>query len=427
MKLFKLLYKMTSWILPSKRQRISYKAICTYLDLKDKINNAQENYKKVLKRLKDTNDKIKVVFLVRENQKWSYQSLYEKLEHSDKFTPLVVVSILELARKGKDKTRNNIEETYNFFKSRGMNVDYAYKNGEYADLKEFKPDIVFYDQPWDLPEIHHPKYVSEFALTCYTSYGCDLVDCPEDYTSIFHRFMYKFFVEHELNVKRFYSYNKENIKNCVVVRYPKFEEYYEDNEKCDIWKDNDKFKIIYAPHHSLDKKGLRLSTFKQNGRFILELAQKHPETTWVFKPHPRLKYALLRTKTMTEDEIKNYFDEWARIGAVYEDGNYINLFKTSDLMITDGCTFLAEYLPSEKPLIRLVNKKGVQLNALGKKLSKGFYCTYKNSELKKLLECLVVNKEDEKQSIRKEIAKEILNYKKGETIYKYLSKMIEVE
>jgi len=379
-----------------------------------KLFLVKKRYKKIIKNLQNniTARKLKVIFLIRENQKWTYQSLYEEFEKSDKFEPLVLVSLLTLAAKGKDKTRNNLEENYEFFKSRNINVDYAYKNGKYVDLKEFKPDIVFYDQPWDLPEIHKPFNVSKFALTYYCSYSYELIDCPDDYTSDFHRFLCGFFVEHELNIKRYASYNKENIKNCVAVGYPKLDEYFEDTKECDIWKNKDKIKVIYAPHHSLDKKGLKLATFKENGLFILELAKSHPETEWVFKPHPRLKYALLKNKIMNENEINAYFKEWEKIATVYEKGDYFDIFKSSDLMISDCCSFLAEYLLTGKPLIRPINKRSVPLNDLGKEITKGCYFTSNNIQLEEIFEDIVVNKNDYKKEEREVLINKIVDLNK---------------
>ena len=168
------------------------------------------NYKKILTRVQNKKGKIRVLFLVRENQKWSYQSLYELLEKDEKFEPLVVVSILEIARKGKDKTRQNIDETYRFFRSRGMETEFAYKKGKYVDLREFNPDIIFYDQPWDLPKIHQPQEVSKFALTCYASYSYELLNNRDDYTPSFHRLLNTFFVEDKINLERYESYKSGN-------------------------------------------------------------------------------------------------------------------------------------------------------------------------------------------------------------------------
>ena len=217
------------------------------------LYKCQKNYKNKLKELKNKKP-VKVIFLVRENQKWQYQTLYQLLEEDKNFEPLVLVSLLYLVHKGKDKTRNNLEENYNFFKERNINVDYAYKNGEYINLKEFKPDIVFYDQPWDLPKIHNIPEVSNYALTCYAPYGCEILDCKSDYTQDFHKLLFKFFVGNNDCLERYESYKKHNSNNCIVTGYPKLDAYFEPVRQKNIWKDENKFKIIYAPHHSFDKK-----------------------------------------------------------------------------------------------------------------------------------------------------------------------------
>lgn len=419
--------KLTSWLIPARDLRVRYRDFWTYLDFKDELAGTELNYQNVLEGIRNKKDKIKVLFLVRENQKWTYQSLYEIFENSENFEPIIGISLLELARKGKDKTRNNLDENFIFFKNRGMNVEYVYKDDEYVDLREFKPDIVFYDQPWDLPSIHHPKNVSKFALTFYSSYGYEIVKCPEDYTINFHRFLYRFFVEHEYNIQRYEQYYKGNSKNCVAVGYPKLDGYFKEKKSCNIWKDGSKLKIIYAPHHSLEKKGLRLATFDKNGKYILELAKKHPETTWVFKPHSRLKYALLRTKTMTKKEVDEYFNEWAKIGTVYENGNYIDLFRSSDLMITDSCSFLAEYLPTEKPLIRLINKHGIKPNKLGEKITKGYYFAKNNSDIELLFSDIIKNGNDSKKIVRKELINEIMDSSEmsSDKVYKCILKCLE--
>ena len=400
MNTFRNFYKLTSWVLPTKHLKLRYKDFCTSLDLRKDLIITQENYKNVLARLKNKKDKIRVIFLIRENQKWTYQSVYEKFDKSEKFEPLILVSLLELVAKGKDKTRNNLEENYNFFKSKGMNVDYAYKNGQYIDLKKFEPDIVFYDQPWELPNMHKPQQVSEYALTCYCSYSYEIIDNREHYLFEFHRFLYRFFVDDNSNLLRYEKYLRGNSKNCYVVGYPKLDKYNECKDVRSPWKNQNAVKIIYAPHHSLDNNGLRLSTFKQNGKFILELAKSHPETEWILKPHPRLKYALLKNNLMTKDEIDEYFNEWEKIGAVYNKGDYIDLFKTSDLMITDCGSFLAEYLPSKHPIIHLKNKKSVNMNKLGKKIDNEYYQVNNCSELEEVFDLLVLKKNDYKKETR---------------------------
>lgn len=400
---------------------------------KDRANfkQAQKNYSIILKRLRNkynSNQKIKVVFIVSENQKWSYQRLYELLDNSDKFEPIVLISLLIQVHDGRDTTRNNLEDNYNFFKSRGMNVDFLYKDGNYSDLESFNPDIVFYDQQWDMPKKYMPNQVSKYALALYSSYGYEVLDYIYNYTNKFHIYLYGYFIEHKLNLKRYKTYSKFAQKNCVIIGYPKIDEYTEASAQNNdsVWKNPEKIKIIYAPHHSFDNL-LHGATFMDNYKFILDLAKSYPETTWIFKPHPRLNFALLKTGLMNEEEIENYYNEWRKIGVVYTQGGYINIFKTSDAMITDCLSFLAEYLPSKKPVIRLMKKDAIPLNDLGEHISSQYYETYDNEELQKVFDEVVIEGKDYKKDARLKIIDEIIdyNYPASKKIFDFIKKELE--
>lgn len=389
-----------------------------------------KNYTKKLNKLRSRHSQkpIRVCFLVRENQKWSYQSLYEILEASDMFEPVILISLLWLSHIGKDPTRNNLTENYIFFKEKGMRVQYAYENGQYIDLNKFKPDIVFYDQPWDLPEVHQPQQVSKFALTCYVPYGFSIGNYKKDYTQDFHKLLFRMFLEHDFIKLRYEKLNKKNSKNCIVTGLPKFDEYSKPNPSLEsLWQEPDNFKIIYAPHHSLESNGLRFATFKQNGKFILDYAKRHPETTWIFKPHPRFKYALLKNNVMTEAEIEDYYGEWEAIGKIHTTGNYFEIFKTSDLLLTDCCSFLAEYMPSTKPIVQIMNKDHSSLSDMGNLLLQGCYSVVENYEVEEVLNKLMIQGNDEKQKVRANIAQQIydkmnLNSSK---IYNELNKLLD--
>jgi CDP-glycerol glycerophosphotransferase (TagB/SpsB family) len=373
--------------------------------------------------------KIKVVFLVRENQKWSYQGLYEKLKQDERFEPIVAISLLTLAHKGKDKTRQNLSENAEFFKKRGIDFVYAYRNKKYIDLREFNPDIVFYDQHWDIPQIHSPYNVSKFALTCYVPYGYGVLDFKADYTKNFHKLLYRFFVENELNIQRFETYESGNSKNCIALGQPKLDAYLNNSSVPAIWKDENKLKIIYAPHHSFDKNGLNFATFQENGKFILELAKKYQnQTTWIFKPHPRFRYACWRRKIMTLKESENYYKEWENIGIIYEAGDYFEIFKTSDLMISDCCSFLAEYLPANKPYIRLVSDNmSVKFNSIGEKILNCCYEAKNNMDIEKYFRDIIINKNDNKREIRSKIIPLVIDFEETSSAKIYRNIVEELE
>lgn len=374
-------------------------------------------------------EKIKVVFLSNEISKWNATSLYWAMDKSDIFEPLILVHPLLRVHRLEDFSQPSLKEQYDFYKKQGMNVEYSYKYSKYLKLQDFKPDIVFYQQKWDIPAIYSASYISKFALPCYFAYGLAILDWKEDYSKNFNKFLFKYFVDNDFNIDRFKSYKKNNSANCVALGHPKLDEYLDIKSFVldKYWKDPSKFKIIYAPHHSFENNGLNFATFKENGKFIQELAKSHPETTWIFKPHPRFAYALLQNNIMTEDEINEYYKTWNEIGNIYTSGKYFDIFKSSDLMITDCCSFLGEYLPSEKPLIRLLNPNAMKLNSFGEKLTSEYYISHNNEELKEFFNEIVINKNDYKKPNRLKIANELMNYKEssGEKICKYLERIVK--
>lgn len=385
----------------------------------------RSNYKKVLKRIRKSKGSkpVKVLFLVTENSKWGYQSLYETFEKDKDFEPLVVVSILQDVHKGKDKIRMNLEENYDFFKSRGMKVEYGYKNRKYIDLREFNPDIVFYEQPWGLPHIHRPPKVSAYALCAYISYG--IANNPKvlQGKKVFFTSLWKFFIAHECLLKEYYE-TLPDLKGIIeVTGHPKldvYENYLEEK--------HEKFTIIYAPHFSVGESLLHFSTFDWSGYFILEWAKNHPEINWIFKPHPNLKSHFIKTGYMKPQEVEAYFEEWQKIGKVYTQGDYFNLFKNSDGMITDCSSFLTEYFITNKPLIHLVSHNGVPQNILNQIISDNYYKVFNTQSLEAFLDEIFIKKNDFMHSSRK---KEIMklfrgNFQSADRIFQCINKQLEV-
>ena len=122
-----------------------------------------------------------------------------------------------------------------------------------------------------------------------------------------------------------------------------------------------------------------------------------------------LRSVILKEGIMSEEETKKYYDEWAKIGNLYDTGDYFDIFISSDLMITDCASFLAEYLPSHKPLIRLINPKCIEFDELGQRLSKCYYNAHNNEELLSLFNNIVLNKEDILKDQRNTLANTLVN------------------
>ena len=399
----------------------------------DKCNILEKRYFNTLNTIQHKfakGKKIKIVFISNECQKWAYDQLYELFQNSEFFEAQVIIIPRFRGNLKVDKTALSLDQNYQFYKQRGINVEYAYKNNKIINLKKFKPDIVFYQQKWGLPSQYRPKKVAKYALTCFSSYGYEIENLKVNYSDDFHKQLFKYFVEHEENVKRYKSYNKENEWNCCVVGYPKLDAYLENTNinYSMYWKHPNKIKVIYAPHYSVvADDDYNLGTFLENSNFILNMAKNTPTTTWCFKPHPRLKFELINRQIMSKERIEKYYKEWENIGSVYQQGSYIDLFKSSDLMITDSSSFLAEYLPSTKPLIHMVKQARTNLNSLGEIITSEYYVSHNNDELLQAFENIVIKQNDYKKSKREKIISEIIDFNESSShkIYTCLLELIK--
>ena len=366
----------------------------------DFAKTAAGNYARQLTELRQNfgRRKLKVGFLVCEQAKWQYQSLYDEFAHSPYFEPVVLVSEMVMTHQGKQNFYKTIDDCYNFFVSLGLNVRWAYdrRQKRYLTADELGVDILFYQQPWEIDDSQHPVVVSQTALCCYSPYGMHLVDFADSYNRQFHLNLWRMFVENEQIIDCFGRLIKQKVTNCVAVGYPKLDVYVDAVKPAA----NLKPLIIYAPHHSFEDKGLACATFQTNGAAILQMAQQYQDQVdWVFKPHPRFKTAVIKNKIMTEAEIDDYYAAWQKIGTIYEGGDYFNLFMRSDGMITDCCSFLGEYLPTGKPLFHLIGR-GNYFNDWAKSMICSYYDIYDFSELPEEFARVILRHDDYKKEER---------------------------
>lgn len=392
---------------------IKYMFVCNSNEIQSKYN-----YEKVLERIHayPENRKIRVVFICEENSKWGYQSVYNSLKNDSRFE---ILPILCLPILTKNRTSWTQEENIKFFNK--LNIEavdgYDYEKEDYIDLKSLNPDIVFYQQHWYSLVKMPPVEVSKYALTCVVSYGFTSVDSEiwgMDTPKQFCGTLWKMFAESDYHKKFYERATKLKYKDILTVTgYPKLDYYSQliDNEFELMWKDADKsekHRIIWAPHHSIEDFGFGMSNFKAQAIPFLEYAKSHPEYSFVLKPHPALKYKCSYDGFMSEDEYEKYLDEWNNLSnaVVYQCGNYFDIFKTSDVLVTDSSSFLAEYIVSGKPIVFFDSPKRTPFNKFGLKIKKGFYEAKNLNDLDKILEKVLINKKDDLKHLREAIVKE---------------------
>ena len=369
------------------------------LKFKRKKKNFQKkifkNYNKTLTKLrKDVHHrKLRVCFLVNETAKWNAQSVYNELKKSPYFEPFIVVTNLQ-----NRTNRPSYSHLLEFYRSCADDVkigwDEQTKQG--IDLKNFSPDIVFYQQPWELYKNQDVKYVSNFALTYHFSYAMsDSIHCIKSMYKDFYSLVYKYFVFSKAEEDEYKSEMHDKGANLAVVGHPKLDVYKGYKEE-----DYEHKYVIYAPHHSFEKDSLNFATFQWNGKYILEYAEEHPEFDWVFKPHPRFKSAVIQNNIMSAEEIEEYYKRWEKIGICYNDGLYFDLFKQAKCLITDCGSFLIEFLPTKQPVIHLRNSLAKKQFPSEQIAADAYYKAWNLKELEQLLSQILINKTDNEKTER---------------------------
>ena len=127
-------------------------------------------------------------------------------------------------------------------------------------------------------------------------------------------------------------------------------------------------RIIWAPHHSIGGGSLAYSNFLAVADDFLALALRMAGTVqFAFKPHPLLRTTLYAHKEWGPERTDAYYRTWSEAPNLqFEDGDYVDLFLTSDALIHDCGSFTAEYLMTRRPVLYLAKQHhDATLNGFG--------------------------------------------------------------
>ena len=384
--------------------------------LRHDVRVCRRNYARQILRCRDklkNGEKLRVVFLVSDLAKWKTQSLYDMMSQSEEFCPIVAISAggdWQRHPEYRSMTEAAVEE----FSSKGMNFEVMadFRSNRNIPLSSLRPDIVFYEQPYDWKREYMPVMVSRFALTAYVPYYVPTNEIdPSWYEGPFFRTIFLYVLLNERI--------KKNLASCLdgrryagrlVALGHTFYDLYSFDRQAVPWPSRDL--VIYAPHWTFDHPGnmniQNISTFLWNGREILAYAMAHPEIKWLFKPHPLLRWRLVESGVWTKDEVDSYYRDWERIGQGYYGSDYVALFKRSRAMITDCSSFVAEYPPCGGAMIHLrsATEKLELLRAYGKMYG-SFYQVHGLDEMYRVFDMVIARGEDPKRAERMQAVKEL--------------------
>ena len=403
-------------------------------------NLAMERGKEEIKRKCRRGERIKIAFLVISAAEWGMEKVYRMLEQDDRVECYVVVS--PLVDRDLESRRDTYLQTVDFFKKNGYEVRGGC-NEEFNVPVSWQemggmPDIVMHSTQWiqsmpaELQVINFPL----MTLNYYVPYGIGIEDSwtadylkQAVYNKEFANMMTRIYAVSERNLQGYQEYGLLRGKNVVYSGYAKMDYFYENRDwsEADIrglWKIPDGVKckdvkkVIIAPHHSISESStIKYATFQKNAYFFLYLAKKYcNEVSFVFKPHPNLRLRAVEEKVFESYEAYDaYLEEWNSLpnAKVVQESNYLAYFDTSDGMILDSCSFVAEYKYVHNPLLFL-RRKGQKFRPLGEILLEGDY-TAKGEDyaaIENFLQEVIIRGDDVLSDKRRQVFEDELDYVK---------------
>lgn len=384
------------------------------------VSPTQKNYIRVIEKLKNKRP-LHVLFLIHERAQWGAQSLYDAMEKDPMFTVQILVV--------PSRQTNEIEIDYQFFKQRKMNVVCGMntETRKMISLKNLCPDIVIYPKPskWSrYGKEYTPSSVSQYALTCYIPYGfMALATQQRQYNKNFHLTLWRYFCETPIHLDIAQKYMDNKGVNVMVSGYPKMDPFFiAANEINDsFWKlskqehPNVK-RLVWAPHWTVaGGYPTAFSTFLEYHKKMLEYVKTHQNIEVVLKPHPVLRTKCVKSGLVSQSEIDDFFSTWNDLpnGSVVEDGNYIDLFKSSDAMILDSISFISEYMYTGKPLLFLRKSKENLtpcFNEYGQEAIKQLYEAHSWEDIEHFIDDVVIQGNDPLYEQRVRFVNDVLKW-----------------
>lgn len=315
----------------------------------------QKKHQALLAQIKGK-ERIRVVFLVIHKSVWKVDPVFQKMLADPFFDPIILVC--PYTAYGDERMRQDMQECLAYFNAKGYPTYSAYNDTEkrWIKLDELTPDIVFFTNPHDLTLDEYYKNAHFNYLGCYVPYAHDVSRYENyvgQYNQIFHNSMWKIFAPHDEDLEIYRMYSQSKGRNVIVTGYPSCEEFFEIKKKSS-WKsqENNRIKVIWAPHHTIDDPVLPYSNFLKLANFFQMLSfDLRDKVQFAFKPHPILKSKLFIHPDWGVEKTIQYYEYWEKTANTQlEEGDYVNLFQWSDCMIHDSGSFLAEYHYVKKPV-----------------------------------------------------------------------------
>jgi CDP-glycerol glycerophosphotransferase (TagB/SpsB family) len=335
---------------------------------------------------------IKVVFLGLYFEAWdALDEIYQKMVSDPRFEPIVV----SMPRKLTGQLAYAQEDkSHAFFAGRGiphirLNTGGSGSTNQdgLAVLKDLAPDYVFVNYPWQRnyqPALRFDQLVKFTRLVYVPYFSLAMVEEPDDepgggqvgslvathlYKQRLHQVASLVFTQDKF-VKEAYKSTERGDSYVHFTGSPKIDGLFREAEQGKAsWPiKGTGFRVVWAPHHSYSPHWLNFGVFSKIKDEMLAFAKANQDIQIVLRPHPFLWGTLTDRKVLSVAELEAWRKNWDELTNTFvdEDGSYAELFLATDVLVTDGISFLGEYpLITKKPTVFFENEGHWQFTAIG--------------------------------------------------------------
>lgn len=363
--------------------------------------NIYANYKvrKIAQKRNDHILPIKVAFICQQIEAWNkLRSVFEKMLEDKRFE-VVLIALEPDEEIGQGNVYSLLKKLYGKYVINGSDEMQSF------DLKGWKPDYVFSNNPYDqyFPKKYRSGTIAAYAKNCYVDYGFSLsvTTLKVVLEKKYFRNIYLFFAENdfvaEYNKKRYKRAHRCGDRKTLTIGYPSFEFFYKQR----ISKEDDRFTIVWTPRWTEDKKlgGSNFLNFKDQ---FLDFSLKYHDIRFIFRPHPMTFEHFISIGKITREEVDKYLDYFRKndVREYDKQPDFAESFWKSDILVTDYSSVMIEYFLTGKPIIYC--DTGAVLNPIVKEMCNGFYIANNWNEVEMLIKQLKEGN-DPLGELRKEI------------------------
>ncbi len=265
------------------------------------------------------------------------------------------------------------------------------------DVLDLLPDLVIYQLPYE----HYRPWekakavrVARHVPVGHISYGMPLVEHDEGLWKIiagnpFYQACWKVFVENAHVERQLNAFIPDRYKAIGYIKCEGLIDRATVTRAGHAGPDSRdaSFRIVWKPRWTAS---LGTSNLLTCLHFFLQLSIRRPEISFVFYSHPLLARAVTEQTKISTPEA------WAELEAAFDmlpnayierSGDFLEPVLSADLYIGDYSSTLAEFYLTGRPVI--YTPLPVRLNALGLKLSEGWYEVHDQAEMEATIDGLI--------------------------------------